>query len=161
MVGGGIIFLISVDITFFMLCEDRIMKERKRRYTNGAKKRMKLPAKYQEDFMTQLDRRTEVYALLNTSYQNIVIDLGGKDSMSHIKHSLVERFIFMEFRLRQLEQQIIACEKIKKAAYLQKRWNGLVRSFIPLARLLGLERKAKQIESLQSYVKKDRKKNER
>ena len=107
------------------------MKERKRRYTNGAKRLMELPAKYQEDFLNQLDRRTETYALLNTSYQNIVVDLGGKDSMSHIKHSLIERFVFMEFRLRQLEQQIISCEKVKRAAYLQKRWNGLIRSFIP------------------------------
>jgi hypothetical protein len=124
----------------------------KRKYTNGKTKLMTTPSKYQAGFLDQMDRRTDLYKVLDTSYQKVLSDKGGIDGLSHVEVSLIERFIFIEHMLRNLEQRIAMCSLPKKASGLMKKWNGLIKSYTSLARLLGLERKAKPVVSLQSYV---------
>lgn len=118
---------------------------------NTNHKLMKLPKKYEAGFITKLDQRTETFLLLNTAYQEVLSDLGGVEMLSHTKQCLVERFIFLEFMMRKWELRLV--RKPKKNAHLISRWIQAINSLNGLARILGLERRAKKITSLQAYVK--------
>lgn len=115
------------------------------------KKRITLPAKYEAGFLKDFDRRTELFQLLNGSYQDVITDLGGVDGLSHVQVCLAERFVFLEFVLRRIEARIAT--EPKKAAKFIGRWIQALNSIVGLAKTIGLERRAKTITSLQTYVK--------
>jgi hypothetical protein len=117
---------------------------------------MELPTRYQEGYLDKMDKRTDLYKALDTNYQEIISDKGGIEGLSHVEVSLVERFIFLEHILRNLEQQIAMCSLPRKAMGLMKKWNGLIKSYTSLARLLGLEKRAKKVVSLESYIGKEK-----
>ena len=121
----------------------------KRTYINT--KPMTAPDKYQKNFLQKLDRRSKVHAALSTSYDSVMDDLGGSDSLSHVQLCLVERFVFLEYVMQTLEQRI--AREPDKADELLGRWIQAINSLSGLAKTVGLERRAKTIESLQSYVK--------
>ncbi|MBW8042458.1 MAG: hypothetical protein FVQ85_21020 [Planctomycetes bacterium] len=129
---------------------------KKRAYTNGATKRLELPHKFVPGFIEQIDKRTVIYDLLNTSYCEVVGDMGGAEGMSHVKQSLAERYVFMEFWLRTLENKILS--NPKKTVALVGRWVQAMNTFMGLSKTLGLERRAMPVVSLQSYVKSKKKK---
>lgn len=112
-----------------------------------------LPSKFEKGFLAKMDGRFELARTLKGSYEEITSDLGGVEGLSHIKRSLVERFVWLEFIMRGIELQIAEADK-KDSAELLGRWVQAVNSLTGLARSLGLERKAKNIESLQTYVAK-------
>jgi hypothetical protein len=126
------------------------MERKKRQYRNGATKRLKLPHKYVPGFIKEFDKRTVLYDLLNTSYCEVVRDLGGAENLSHVKVTLVERWVFMLLWLRMLENKILTNPK-KSVKYAGK-WVQAMNSFLGLSKTLGLERQARQVVSLQSYV---------
>lgn len=127
----------------------------KRDYNNT--KTMQLPEKYHAGFLKDFDKRTEVYQQLNSAFQELLCDLGGIENLSHVKIAMVERFIFLEFAMRNLEQRI--AESPKKTGKLFGRWVQSINALSGLAKTLGLDRKAKSIESdLKSYISKKKKK---
>ena len=65
----------------------------------------KLPNKYQEDWISSMDLRTKVFFNSNETYQRIIADLGGFDSVSRIELSLIERFVYTEQLIRGLEKK--------------------------------------------------------
>lgn len=127
----------------------------RKEYTNT--KQMRLPAKYREGFLKDFDQRTEVFRMLNDAYVEILADLGGIETLSHIRAALVERFVFLEFAMRNFEKRI--AENPKKTGKLLGRWVQSINSLSGLAKTLGLERRVKKVASLQAYVneKKNRK----
>ena len=125
---------------------------------NAPRRFKKVPKKYQANFLAKMDKRTEVYQVLNNSFQEIMSDLGGKDNLSHVQVSLCERFCFLEFVLMSIEKQITECKR-KQAQALIGRWVQGINSLSGLAKIIGLERRAKKVESLQSYVQKKKKEN--
>lgn len=138
-------------------------KRKRKKYTNG--KMMKLPEKYNPCFMKDLDKRTEIFQLLHNAHTDVTIDLGGFANLSHIKRALVERFVFLEFTLRSLEQKMVEDSKSeKKSPRLLGKWLMAANCLSGLSKTLGLERRAKQIDcDLQSYVqgKKEKKKKKK
>jgi hypothetical protein len=68
---------------------------------------MELHVKYQAGFLKDFDKRTELYQLLTTSYNEVVTDLGGADILSRVQLSLVERYVFFEFTVRALKIRIV------------------------------------------------------
>ena len=120
----------------------------KRQYTNT--KRMRLPAKYKAGFLKEFDRRTETFQSLNSSYQEVMSDMGGPENLSHVQVCLAERFIFLEFVLRRLERRI--ANNPKKSEALLGRWIQGLNSISGLAKTIGLERRAKKIFSLEKYI---------
>ena len=111
---------------------------------------MTLPAKYEAGFLKDFDRRTEVYQLLNGAYNEVVSDMGGIEGLSHAQICLAERFVFLEFVLRGLEQRI--AKNPKKSEVILSRWIQALNSLTGLAKTIGLQRRAKKIPSLQRYV---------
>lgn len=110
----------------------------------------KPPKKYEVGFLAKLDKRTEVFALLKNAFDEITSDMGGAENLSHTQICLAERFTFLEFVLRGLEQQI--AENPKESSIILSRWVQGLNSLTGLSRLIGLERRARKI-NLKTYVK--------
>ena len=120
-------------------------------HKNLQRKPRELSKKYKVGFVDLLDKRTESYKLLNKAVGEVIEDLGGAESLSHVQLVLVERFCFCECLLRRLEYRMVRCPKKmdgQLANFVQ-----ILNSVIRLSSSLGLKRKAKKITSLQVYVK--------
>ncbi|MFZ0033392.1 MAG: hypothetical protein WAK60_00195 [Sedimentisphaerales bacterium] len=109
----------------------------------------KLPVRYEVGFLAKLDKRTEVFALLKNAFDEITNDMGGIESLSHIKVCLAERFTFLEYVLRGLERDI--ANNPKESSAILSRWIQALNSLTGLAKTIGLERRAKKI-NLKMYV---------
>jgi hypothetical protein len=64
---------------------------------------------------------------------------------------LAERFIWLACILRNIEQKIPQANA-QEASELLGKWTQGVNSMIGLGKVLGVERKAKNVPSLQAYV---------
>jgi|GEM_PF-2040353 len=111
----------------------------------------KPPKRFETGFLAKLDKRTEIFQLLKTAYDEITSDCGGAENLSHVQLCLAERFTFLEFVLRGLERQI--AENPKKSETILSRWIQALNSLTGLAKTIGLERRAKKIANLQTYIK--------
>jgi hypothetical protein len=116
---------------------------------NVPSKFSKPPKRFEAGFLLKLDARTEVCKQLREAYNEITADLGGADSLSHVMLALVERFVFLEFTLQQLESRIAS--NPKGADEFISKWIQACNSVTGLAKTLGLERKARKI-NLKTYV---------
>lgn len=114
------------------------------------KKRKRLTAKYEPGFLARLDGRCEITKVLTTAFDEICDDAGGIESLSHTQVSLIERFVFLEHILRKMEVYIT--NNPKKGNQLLSRWIQGLNSLTGLAKAIGLERRLKRIESLESYI---------
>src|SRR5262245_39612437 len=102
-----------------------------------------LPVKFKAGFLAALDGRTDLAKALRANYEQIVADVGGREEVGHVKSALVERFVWLEAILQTLEQEM-AKGQIDKGEALG-RWIQAVNSLSGLARVLGIERKARQM----------------
>lgn len=124
------------------------MDKEKRKNQNT--KPLNLPERYEPGFLERMDKRTEIYAALRSAYDEITNDLGGVDALGHVQTTIVERFVFLECILRNWERQIIT--NPKDSEKLLSRWIQALNSLSGLAKTIGIERKAKKIQNLKSYV---------
>jgi hypothetical protein len=108
---------------------------------NGKHKPQTLPAKFKAGFLSELDKRTDLARALRANYNDIVLDIGGPADVGHVKAALIERFVWLEAILQTLEHEM-AQGKIDKSAALGK-WIQAVNSLSGLAKVLGVERKAR------------------
>ena len=99
-----------------------------------------VPVKFKAGFISTLDKRTDLAKTLRTNYETIVSDLGGRDSLSKIKSSLIERYVWLEAILQTIENDMASSEN-DRAESLGK-WNQAVNTLIGISKALGLERKA-------------------
>lgn len=129
-------------------------QKNKKKYENGATKDMTIPEKYSVGFLQRLDQRTQSFQLLDTAYQQVLADRGGKDTLSHVQVCLIERFVFLEFFLRTLEVKIANAinENKKIPSKTFSRWIYSCNSLKGLATTIGLKRKARQISGLVEYL---------
>jgi hypothetical protein len=97
-----------------------------------------IPAKYTPGFMDRLDERTVLGRAVGDRYHAIVSELGGDQNLTSIKHSLVRRFVWFETMIEGMECRAAAGEGVDVGS-----WTQLVNTWLGLARLLGLERKAR------------------
>jgi hypothetical protein len=103
---------------------------------------------------------SEIARELRSAYSAIVADLGGEAELSHVKRSLVERFVFLEAVLQGIEHQFALAVQSKNtdkgAAKLEPELIGrsvqAVNSMQGLAKTLGVERRgaANAIDALYS-----------
>jgi hypothetical protein len=109
-----------------------------------------LPENYAPNFMTQLDMRTVLGRAVRERHDAILTDLGGAESLSTIKLSLVRRFVWFEAMIEGMECRAAASEPIDVGC-----WTQLVNSWLGIARILGLERRPKRLPSVQEYLKRN------
>lgn len=100
--------------------------------------------------LDKFDKRTKTYMILSTNYQAIIEDGGG--DLSRVKLSLIERFVFVQQYLRQLERRIIKCKKRKLRARLMRQWGYHVNSLLGLSKKIGLDKRRCKVVNLESYI---------
>lgn len=105
-----------------------------------------IPPQYTPDFMDRLDKRTVLGRAVADRYESTIADLGGRDALSTIKHSLVRRFVWFEAMLEGMECRAAAGEEIDVGS-----WTQLTNTWLGIARTLGLERQARPVKSLSDY----------
>jgi hypothetical protein len=110
---------------------------------NNSHKVQSLPEKFRAGFLAALDGRTDLAKALRANYEQIVADVGGREDVGHVKSSLIERFCWLEAILQALETDM-AKGAIDKAEALGK-WIQAVNSLSGLAKVLGVDRKAKSM----------------
>ena len=113
-------------------------------------KRKRIAKKYEPGFLVRLDMRLQTAQILNSAFQEVVDDMGGIENLSHTQLALAERFVFLEYVLRRLEERIALSPK--KSAKLISRWIQGLSSLTGLARAIGLERRTKKVKCLESYI---------
>jgi hypothetical protein len=97
-------------------------------------------------FLDTLDARTNLAKELRKRWHSITQDLGGEDELSHFQKALVERAVFLEGMLQDMEMEIVKARELggaTVAAELMGRWGSATNTFISLCARLGLERQAK------------------
>lgn len=117
------------------------------------RKKTGLPAKYRAGFLAKMDHRHLLSRELHAAYDEITGDLGGVDTLSHVKRSLCERFVWLETFMRGIEVRV-GQAGAEDADKLLGRWVQAVNTLTGLARTLGLERRSRHVDSLQTYVAK-------
>jgi len=106
-----------------------------------------IPAKYSPDFLERLDKRTVLGKAVRERYHAIVTDLGGEAALATVKHSLVRRFVWFEAMIEGMECRAAAGESVDIGS-----WTQLVNSWLGIARMLGLERKARPVKRLRDVM---------
>jgi hypothetical protein len=109
-----------------------------------------IPERYSPDFMERLDKRTVLGRSVLDRYGAVMSDLGGEEALSSVKRSLVRRFTWFEVMLEGMECRAAAGEDIDIGS-----WTQLTNTWLGIARLLGLERRSKPVESLHSLMYRD------
>lgn len=102
-----------------------------------------LPIKFKVGFLESLDKRTDLAKALRADYESIVADIGGRDDVGSVKSALVERFVWLRVILETLEHEL-AHGLTDKSEALGK-WIQAVNALSGLGKVLGVERKARQM----------------
>lgn len=124
--------------------------KKKRPYRNGVDKNMQPEKVYQQGFLSKLDGRTEVYLNLDRTYRAIISDLGGFGSVSRIERSLVERYVFCEYHIRELE---VRMSKNGDNTELFENWIKLNNAINSIAAKLGVAIRKPKGGKLKEYIK--------
>ncbi len=106
-----------------------------------------IPERYAPDFMDRLDKRTVLGRSVLERYGAVMSDLGGEETLSTVKRSLVRRFTWYEVFIEGMECRAAAGEEIDVGS-----WTQLTNTWLGIARLLGLDRRTKPVESLHSLM---------
>ena len=107
-----------------------------------------VPNRYSADWLEKLDGRTAIARAVNERLAMLESDLGGRDAMSYQQRSLAKRAIWTEALIEQQESAVARGEEID-----QGRLTQAVNSLIGLYKTLGLERRAREVPDLQSYLR--------
>jgi hypothetical protein len=106
-----------------------------------------LPDKYTPDFVARLDGRTTIARAIRDRIGAIESDMGGGDSLSHARRSLVRRVVWLEAIIENAEQRLAAGEPIDLGGHTQA-----VNTLLGLYRLLGLERRQRPVKTLRDVM---------
>jgi hypothetical protein len=94
-----------------------------------------------------LDGRTNAARAFDRLAADITADLGGRDQLSTIEAALIEAFCGAAITLQHLNCQLALGQKIDFSQHAQA-----VSAMVKIASRLGLQRRAKDVTSLQSYL---------
>lgn len=106
------------------------------------------PEKYNPNWLQSLDKRTAIAQDLSHRHQMLTDDLGGIDQLSYQQRALVERALWLEYHLQQEEQKLANGQEFDSG-----KWTQSCNALQGILSKLGLNRVAKTIPALQSYVK--------
>ena len=103
--------------------------------------------RYSENWIERMDGRTQVARAIRDRLADLQADLGGPEAMSYQMRSLSKRAIWMEAVIEQQEIALSKGEEIDQGKLTQA-----VNSLIGLLKTLGLERKARDVPDLATYL---------
>jgi hypothetical protein len=108
-----------------------------------------IPADFTPRFLEHLDGRTIAAKVLRQRLEEYQEDLGGEASLSYAQKSLAKRAIWLETYLETSEAMAATGETVDIGKQVQA-----LNSYLGILRTLGLERRAKEVPDLQTYLKK-------
>ena len=114
-----------------------------------AAKHSEIPTRYSADWLEKLDGRTTLARAVNERYESLATDLGGIDALSYQKRSLCKRAIWMEAIIEQQEAALARGQEVDQGKLTQA-----VNTLSGLWKTLGLERAARDVPDLQTYLAK-------
>jgi len=114
-----------------------------------ANRKADIPTQFEQGWLDQLDGRMNLAKNLRSKYETICADLGGRDSLSYMQKSLIERALWLETWLARQEQELA-----QDADFDVSRWIQAANSLQGIYSRLGLERKARNVPDLRSYLQK-------
>ena len=94
--------------------------------------------KFTTGWRSELDKRTALAQVMRERYLEFTDDLGGADSLSYAKRSLVERVLWLEYWLAQQERALAQGQEFDVG-----RWTQAVNALQGILSKLGLERQDK------------------
>lgn len=121
---------------------------------NRRTKPQTLPTRFEPGFIQKLDQRTETARSLRANYEAVCNDLGGEQELSYLQRSLVERALWMEALMADVEYKMMTARQSDDAALITQligRWAQMVNAYSGLCARLGLERKGRTVD-LRSYI---------
>lgn len=127
------------------------MKKHKRKYTNGSTRLMEVPVKYQQNFLSKMDERTEKYHFLDREFKQIVADLGGETNLSAMERLLAERLVFVSYLIRETETKLANGANGDRSELLEK-WIKLNHSIQSIVSKLGVQRRQTGESGLKKYL---------
>lgn len=107
-----------------------------------------VPSKFQPGWLDALDSRTAIARQMRERYAALTNDLGGVDALSYAQRSLCERGLWLEFWLSQQERELA-----EGGDFDVGKWVQAANSLQGIYSKLGLERKAKDVPDLQTWMK--------
>jgi hypothetical protein len=108
-----------------------------------------IPDRFAAGYLERLDGRTAIAVEMRARWQSMTDDLGGVDRLSYSQRSLVERALWIEHWIAQQERELA---KGRIEAFDAGRWTQATNSLLGLYRTLGIERRAKDVTDLASYI---------
>ncbi len=90
-----------------------------------------------------MDKRTALAQVMRERYRAFTDDLGGADSLTYAKRSLVERVLWLEYWLAQQERALAQGQEFDVG-----RWTQAVNALQGILSKLGLERQDKDFTAI-------------
>lgn len=110
-------------------------------------KQSALPDDYSADWIQRLDGRTRLAQAVRQRYAELTTDLGGHDALSYQRRSLAKRALWQEAVIEQMESALARGEDVDLGRMTQS-----VNSLQGLYKTLGLDRVARDVPDLQTYL---------
>lgn len=104
--------------------------------------------RFEAGWLDRLDNRYGLARELRERYTEVCADLGGVESLSYMQRSLIERGLWLEYWLSLQERELAKGGEFPAAAWVQA-----VNSLQGIYSRLGLERRAKQVPDLHTYLR--------
>jgi hypothetical protein len=95
-----------------------------------------------------LDRRSNSYKAFTQLTAEIENDLGGRDALSTVARTLIEAYASAAVVLQHFSTQLALGQKIDLSQF-----TGVASSLVRIGSRLGLERRAREVESLDAFLK--------
>ena len=129
------------EYIFSYMKQTKTKRKKNKTMSCFSSKPLSMPDKFCPGFLQTLDKRSIVFQGVRKSFLQTCDDLGGKDSLSHAKLVLVERFCFGEYLIQNLEVAILA----KPTDELVTKWISVTKALSALAVRIGLQREARSV----------------
>lgn len=123
------------------------MKNAVRKRRDRTRTMATIPDRYNPHFAELLDRRTAIAKAIYGRIEAIETDLGGTDTLSHGRRSLVRRIVWLEAVLEHNEQRLATGAAIDLASHTQA-----IGTLLGLYRLIGLARHQRPVETLHDVM---------
>lgn len=104
--------------------------------------------RFQRGWLDRLDSRHNLTRELRERFDEVCTDLGGRDSLSYMQRSLIERALWLEHWLANQERELAKGQDLDVS-----RWIQAANSLQGIYSRLGLERRAKDAPSLHEYLR--------
>lgn len=111
-----------------------------------------VPERFASGWLESLDGRLSLARDLRERFSAVCEDLGGRDQLSYMQRSLVERGLWLEYWLSQQEKELASGQPFDVG-----RWVQAANSLQGIYSKLGLQRQARDVPTLAEFCERYRK----